>query len=84
VGKTRGPYKEEFPAGTNVRIVDRPRLEEFVRDWKLHNPLKTEQLEFAGAQARVRTVSFYHGGDELYTLEGVPGTWHEANLTVAD
>ena len=83
MGKTRGPYKEEFPAGSTVRIVDRQRLEDFARDWKLHNPLKPEQLGFAGLEARVTTVSFYHGGDELYRLEGIPGTWHEENLTAA-
>jgi hypothetical protein len=34
----------------------------------------------AGCTARVRDVGFYHGGDALYHLEGVPGTWHEACL----
>lgn len=84
MGKTKGPYKEEFPVGTKVRIADRPRLEEFLNEWKLHNPLKATQLEFAGTQAKVKTVSFYHGGDELYTLEEVPGLWHEENLTAAE
>jgi hypothetical protein len=23
-------------------------------------------------------VAFYHGGDVLYTLDDIPGTWHEA------
>lgn len=27
------------------------------------------------------SVTFYHGGDELYELKGVPGLWHEACLT---
>lgn len=30
--------------------------------------------------ATIKSVSFYHGGDEIYTLEEVPGIWHEDNL----
>jgi hypothetical protein len=42
------PYKEAFPAGSSVRIVDRPMLEQFLQTWKFHNPLKPDQLAFAG------------------------------------
>ena len=28
-------------------------------------------------------VGFYHGGDALYELEGVPGVWHEVCLRKA-
>jgi hypothetical protein len=28
----------------------------------------------------VQEVGFYHGGDVLYQLRGVPGTWHECCL----
>jgi hypothetical protein len=80
MGKTRGPYVEEFPVGTSVRIVDRPALAAFSRSWRLHNPLQPEQLQYAGRTATVATVGFYHGGDELYELEGVPGVWHEVCL----
>jgi hypothetical protein len=80
MGKTRGPYKEEFPVGTHVRVANRDSLEEFARTWKLHHPLEPQQLERAGATATVTSVGFYHGGDELYQLEGVPGTWHEICL----
>jgi hypothetical protein len=38
-------------------------------------------LRYAGRTARVRSVSFYHGGDELYELEDIPGIWHEENLS---
>jgi hypothetical protein len=38
------------------------------------------QLEAAGKAAQVKSVGFYHGGDELYELEDLPGLWHEANL----
>jgi hypothetical protein len=27
------------------------------------------------------SVGFYHGGDVLYVLEGIPGVWHESCLT---
>ncbi len=80
MGKTRGPYKEEFPVGSTVKIVARGALDTFLRDWKFHNPLNPEQLASAGREARVKSVSFYHGGDELYSLDGIPGIWHEENL----
>jgi len=37
-------------------------------------------MAFAGSEAKVLTVGFYHGGDVLYTLKGVPGIWHELCL----
>lgn len=74
------PYEESFPAGTWVRIAEREALDEFLRTWKLHNPLKTEQLAFAGDVAEVENVGFYHGGDALYILKGIPGVWHERCL----
>jgi hypothetical protein len=33
--------------------------------------------------ALVEEVSFYHGGDALYVLEGLPGLWHEQCLESA-
>jgi hypothetical protein len=83
MGKSRGLYKEEFPAGSRVRIRDREQLEQFVKEWEQHNPLQKEQLGFAGQTAQVKSVSFYHGGDELYELKDVPGLWHEQCLTNA-
>ena len=84
MGVRRGAYSEDFPVGTAVRIADRDTLEAFRRDWRWHHPLESIQLSFAGREARVSHVSFYHGGDELYELDGVPGIWHEACLTGAD
>jgi hypothetical protein len=46
-----------------------------------HNELEPEQLDYAGRAAKVKEVSFFHGGDEIYTLQGVPGVWHEECLT---
>jgi hypothetical protein len=83
MGRTRGPYDAEFPASTLVRIADRAVLDRFLREWKLHHPLDASQCAFAGRTARVTKVGFYHGADELYSLEGIPGLWHEQLLSVA-
>jgi hypothetical protein len=66
-------YQEKFPVGTTVRIAGRPELERFLREWQFHHKLDAEQLAFAGRTARVTDVGFYHGGDVLYNLDGVPG-----------
>jgi hypothetical protein len=42
--------------------------------------LDAVQLEYAGRIAEVESVGFYHGGDELYKLQGLPGIWHEVCL----
>jgi hypothetical protein len=80
MGTRNGPYQQEFPAGTIVRVRDRSILEAFRAEWKWHHPLDPEQLDFAGQRARVKAVSFYHGGDELYELDNIPGIWHEQCL----
>jgi len=83
MGKTKGLNKVEFEVGTDVRIADRAFLEEFLEAGQYHNELEPEQLEYAGRVAKVKEVSFFHGGDEIYTLEGIPGVWHEECLTAA-
>jgi hypothetical protein len=55
-------------------------LETFAQSWKFHHALLPEQMEFAGVTATVIAVSFYHGGDQLYVLENVPGIWNEPCL----
>jgi hypothetical protein len=80
MGKTKGLYKAEFPQGSKVRIVSRSFLEEFLKTWTLHNKLEPDQLAYAGQVAEVESVGFYHGGDELYRLKGIPGIWHEQCL----
>ena len=40
-------------------------------------------LDFADELAVVDKVGFYHSGDVLYELRGIPGVWHEACLTEA-
>ena len=80
MGKTKGAYNAEFPVGTSVRIAGLSTLRKFISDWTFHNPLAPEQLTFADRVAKVQKVGYYHGGDELYSLEGIPGLWHEENL----
>jgi hypothetical protein len=46
--KKRRPYEEEYPKGSQVKIASRPALEEFLREWKYHNKLQPEQLDYAG------------------------------------
>jgi len=73
-------YKADFPVGSSVRIADRESLERFQTTWRFHHPLADEQLGFADREARVEAVGYYHGGDPLYTLSGIPGLWHEQCL----
>ena len=80
MGKTKGLNVAEFEVGTDVRIADRAFLENFLEEGQYHNELESEQIQFAGRVARVKTVEFFHGGDEIYTLEGIPGVWHEECL----
>lgn len=81
MGNKNGPYQADYPAGTMVRIAARTELIRFQSSWKFHNPLQSEQIEYAGQMAKVASVGFYHGGDELYVLEGIPGIWHECCLS---
>jgi hypothetical protein len=74
------PIEARFPVGSRVRIAELPDLARFLADWKYHHPLQPEQLEHAGEVTTVREIGYYHGGDPLYTLEGIPGTWHEPCL----
>jgi hypothetical protein len=80
MGKTKGINKAEFEVGSEVRIADRAFLEEFLEAEQYHNELEPEQVEFAGRTATVKAVDFFTGGDEIYTLEGIPGVWHEECL----
>lgn len=80
MGRTKGVYNAEFPKGTKVRIGTRATLEDFLKNWGYHNKLELWQLNYAGRLAEVESVTFYHGGDELYSLKDIPGVWHEQCL----
>lgn len=84
MGKIKGPYEAEYPRGSIVAVADLATLERFIVEWSYHNRLEPEQLLFAGRRARVKSVSFYHGDDELYVLEHLPGVWHEQCLRAVD
>lgn len=77
-------YKEKFPAGSLVRTADTQRLNTFQKTWKYHHKLTPEQLKHAGEVGHVEKVGFYHGGDVLYELRGIPGIWHEQCLESAE
>ena len=81
MGKLKGLYKPEYPAGDMVRVAPREALQNFLLTWRHHNPLTPDQLKYADAIAEVESVGFYHGGDELYRLKGLPGIWHEACIS---
>lgn len=83
MGRTKGLNNAEFAVGQEVRIADRSFLESFLEAGQYHNELEPEQLEYAGRVATVTNVTFFHGGDEIYALEGIPGVWHEECLSPA-
>jgi len=75
-----GLYEAAFQRGDSVQVASIDEREGFRRTWKYHNPCTDDQLQYAGRTAKVRDVGFYHGGDALYQLDGVPGVWHEQCL----
>ena len=81
MGRTKGVNNAEFEVGQQVRIADRAFLEGFLEAGQYHNELEPEQLEYADQVAKVTNVTFFHGGDEIYALEGIPGVWHEECLS---
>jgi hypothetical protein len=83
LGKSKGVNVAEFEVGSQVRVADRTFLESFLEEGQYHNELEPEQLEYAGRTAAVKKVEFFHGGDEIYTLDGIPGVWHEECLSAA-
>jgi hypothetical protein len=59
-------------------------LEEFMRNWRFHNKLKPEQVQYADQVKTVASVGYYNGGDPLYVLDGLSQyVWHEQNLKAA-
>lgn len=70
-------YHSAFDGGEYVRIADADALRQFQQSWTLHHALQEEQLAYAGRDARVVTVSYYHGGTPLYEFLEIPGIWHE-------
>jgi hypothetical protein len=77
-----GPYRARFSVGSRVQISSRDALEAFMSTYRLHHAVVPEQLTYAGINTIVTGVSYYHGGDPVYTLESVGSFgWLEACLT---
>jgi hypothetical protein len=77
-----GPYRERFPVGTRVQIVQYDALKLFMNTYHLHHALVAEQLRYAGLLTDVTAVGFYHGGEPVYTLDHAGDFgWLEACLT---
>lgn len=75
------PNEAKFRVGNPVRVATLDELARLQAQPDFHHPLEPEQLESAGAVATVREISYYLGGEPLYRLENVPGTWPERCLT---
>lgn len=75
-------YLAQFPLGTRVRAADREDSSAFNENGVSITRFKPT-TSHAGSHAVVSDVGFYHGGDVLYTLENVPGVWHERCLEKA-
>jgi len=73
-------YNATFTKGARVQVAILSILEEFQRGWVFHNPLQPAQLEYANRISVVESIGYYHGGDVIYKLEGLPGVWHERCL----
>jgi len=74
-------YHSAFDGGEYARIADLETLRRFQQSWTLHHPLQEEQLAYAGKDARIVSVSFYHCGTPIYQFLNIPGTWHESCIT---
>lgn len=74
------PYSAQFEEGAMVKVRSKADLERFQAEWQYHNPITAEQIEYADRTARIAEIGYYHGGEPLYRLEGLPGVWHEPCL----
>lgn len=75
-------YEPQFLPKSRVRIAGAEVLRRFMRpDYRYHNPVTDGHLRHAGEAHSVVSVGMYHGGDQLYVLDGIPGiVWHEECL----
>ena len=78
------PYEAVYPVGSKVRVADRAFLQNFKETWVYHHKLLPEQLDMRTLRLQSNGVAFYHGGDQLYNLQGVPGIWHPECLRPQD
>lgn len=79
----RMAYVPKFTVKSRVQIAERALLQKFMRPhYRFHNPVTTKHLRHAGEIHSVVSVGMYHGGDQLYVLDEIPGiVWHEECLS---
>jgi hypothetical protein len=75
-----GDHGKNFAVGTLVRVEERETLDRFLSTPTQHSSLTHDQLEYAGCKAVISEIAFDPGGEPLYSLENIPGTWYEACL----
>ena len=64
--------KPLFPVGSRVRIAGVNSLRDFMRpQYKYHHPVTESHLAHADEVHEVVEVADYHGGDLLYSLNGL-------------
>jgi hypothetical protein len=74
-------YDALYPIGSTVRVKSVAYLTAFRSRWRYHNNVTEEMLPLGGTLTTVKRVGYYHGGDPLYVLDGLPGmVWHEECL----
>ena len=80
MGKSKGPYNPEYPAGTMVRIAARLILEDFEHNWKYHNKLDPCNSNTPGRSPKSSQWVSITGVMSFINLKGYPGIWHEVCL----
>ena len=66
-----------FRAGEYVRLADAETLQKLQDEFGWHDMTPEDMASHAGAQARIRATSCYHGGTILYEFDEIPGYWLE-------
>ena len=72
------PFDTRFSVGSRVRVADRGRLAGILADWPYDNKLTEGQLDYAGRESVVASITVRPGGHVLYGLDDAPGLWHDA------
>ncbi len=72
-------FRELYPVGSRVRIIERQDLRAFAKGWQYDHKPQRSQMKFAGREATVKAVT-YHLAEVLYELDDVPGVWWEECL----
>ena len=71
-------FSTRFTVGSRVRVADQTRLAGILAEWPYVNRLTAGQLEYAGRETAVASVTVRQGGHVFYGLDDAPGLWHDA------